>query len=71
MPHTGSRADYWPDLFTANPAQALPLEQGAVLADGETLPDGQRLYSPKLLDAWGDAAYEPILREDWFEDQAR
>jgi hypothetical protein len=68
VPHTGSRADYWPDLFTANPAQALPLEQGAGLADGETLPDGQRLYSPKLMDAWGDAPYEPILREDWFKD---
>ena len=69
MPHTGSRADYWPDLFTANPAEALtPAVQGSELPEGETLPGGQRLYSPKLTDAWGDAPYEPILREDWFKD---
>jgi len=69
VPHTGSRADYWPDLFTANPAEALTTPvQGSELTEGETLPGGQRLYSPKLLDAWGDAPYEPILREDWFKD---
>ncbi|MCM3041786.1 DUF2515 domain-containing protein [Paenibacillus motobuensis] len=69
VPHTGSRADYWPDLFTANPAEALTNPaQGSELAEGETLPGGQRLYSPKLTDAWGDAPYEPILREDWFKD---
>lgn len=71
VPHTGSRADYWPDLFTANKAEALtPVREGSELPQGETLPAGQRLYSPKLLDAWGDAPYEPILREDWFKDHS-
>ncbi|MOA39265.1 hypothetical protein D3C78_1610280 [compost metagenome] len=41
--------------------------QGAELLKGETLPPGQRLYSPKLLDAWGDTPYEPITREDWLK----
>lgn len=50
--HTGSRADYAPELFTWNKK--------------ETLPDGQRFYSPKLLDIWHDTPYEPITKEDWF-----
>ncbi|GJM78639.1 hypothetical protein HMSSN139_11350 [Paenibacillus sp. HMSSN-139] len=42
--------------------------QGSELLEQETLPPGQRLYSPKLLSAWGDTAYEPISREDWLKD---
>lgn len=69
VPHTGSRADYWPELFTANIQEALtsPL-QGSELLKSETLPPGKRLYSPKLLDAWGDTPYEPIPQEDWLKD---
>lgn len=69
VPHSGSRADYWPDIFTANQEEALtaPL-QGSELLEGETLPPGERLYSPKLLEAWGDTPYEPISREDWLKD---
>lgn len=71
VPHSGSRADYWPDLFTANIDEALTANvQGSELLEGETLPPGQRLYSPKLLSAWGDTPYEPISREDWLKDQS-
>lgn len=69
VPHSGSRADYWPELFTANLEEALTAKvQGSELLEQETLPPGQRLYSPKLLSAWGDTAYEPISREDWLKD---
>ncbi|MGP0586577.1 DUF2515 family protein [Paenibacillus timonensis] len=69
VPHSGSRADYWPELFTANLEEALTAKvQGSELMEQETLPPGQRLYSPKLLSAWGDTAYEPISREDWLKD---
>ncbi|MGG6310178.1 DUF2515 family protein [Paenibacillus macerans] len=71
VPHSGSRADYWPDLFTANLDEALTAKvQGSELLAGETLPPGQRLYSPKLLSVWGDTPYEPISREDWLKDQS-
>ncbi|MFD1178163.1 DUF2515 family protein [Paenibacillus puldeungensis] len=71
VPHSGSRADYWPDLFTANMEKALTAKvQGSELLGGETLPAGQRLYSPKLLSAWGDTPYEPISREDWLKDHS-
>ncbi|WP_068783381.1 DUF2515 family protein [Paenibacillus phocaensis] len=69
VPHSGSRADYWPELFTANLEEALTAKvQGSELLAQETLPPGQRLYSPKLLSAWGDTAYEPISRDDWLKD---
>lgn len=71
VPHSGSRADYWPELFTANSKEALTSAmQGSVLLEGETLPPGMRLFSPKLLDAWGDTPYEPISREDWLKDHS-
>lgn len=69
VPHSGSRADYWPDLFTANLEEALTTPtQASALLDMETLPPGERLYSPKLLSVWGDTPYEPISREDWLKD---
>lgn len=69
VPHSGSRADYWPELFTAKREEALTTPcQGSELLEAETLPAGKRLYSPKLLDAWGDTPYEPISREDWLKD---
>lgn len=71
VPHSGSRGDYWPELFTANSKEALTSAmQGSVLLEGETLPPGMRLFSPKLLDAWGDTPYEPISREDWLKDHS-
>lgn len=69
VPHSGSRADYWPECFTANKEEALTsAAQGSALLAGGALPPGRRLYSPKLLDAWGDTPYEPISREDWLRD---
>ncbi|WP_445744802.1 DUF2515 family protein [Paenibacillus sp. FSL R5-0527] len=71
VPHSGSRADYWPGLFTANKEEALTAaRQGSELLQSETLPAGERLYSPKLLSAWGDTPYEPISREDWLKDHS-
>ncbi|GIP24020.1 DUF2515 family protein [Paenibacillus sp. J22TS3] len=71
VPHTGSRADYWPALFTTDKDQALgPGLEGMELLEQTSLPEGRRLYAPKLLDAWGDTSYEPISREDWLQDHS-
>ncbi|MBP2002064.1 hypothetical protein J2Z69_003121 [Paenibacillus shirakamiensis] len=69
IPHTGSRADYWPSLFTTRKEEALTasLEESTLLGK-DKLPLGQRLYAPVLLEAWGDTPYEPINREDWMQD---
>jgi len=71
VPHQGSRAEYWPGLFTAvqhesenNTSQRCSAE----LVDEEWLPEGQRLYSPKLLDVWHETPYEPLPRYDWLQN---
>ncbi|WP_425464257.1 DUF2515 family protein [Paenibacillus zeisoli] len=71
IPHTGSRADYWPGLFTPNKEEALSTGlEGTELLEQGNLPAGKRLYAPQLLDAWGDTSYEPISREDWMQDHS-
>ncbi|GGH62199.1 hypothetical protein GCM10008014_38400 [Paenibacillus silvae] len=68
IPHRGSRAEYWPGLFTTHHAgpQDHRLYAEALLNE-EWLPEGQRLYSPELLAVWGDTPYEPITRQDWLQ----
>lgn len=48
-PHSGSRADYWPERFTA-----------------EAPPAGERVYSPRLADAWRNVSHRPAEQGDWY-----
>lgn len=79
VPHTGSRADYWPDLFTAS----LPLSSQRTAADAASTPyRRERLvacrlqpgalpfYSPRLTDAWEDQPFQVPDRQDWFRDDS-
>ena len=68
IPHRGSRAEYWPGLFTKHHEGPTDhtLYTDALLNE-EWLPEGQRLYSPELLAVWEDTPYEPITRHDWLE----
>lgn len=71
VPHTGSRSDYWPGLFTPNEKEArIPLLQSAWLLNKEYSADELRIYSPNLLEHFADTSYEPITREDWLQDMA-
>ncbi|MFD0671598.1 DUF2515 family protein [Cohnella sp. GCM10027633] len=57
VPHTGSRADYWPHRYAS-----VRREDG--------MPEGHAAsYSPTLADAWPDQPLKPTLREDWFESE--
>ncbi|MCW3795581.1 DUF2515 domain-containing protein [Paenibacillus sp. LS1] len=68
VPHRGSRAEYWPGLFTHHEDEAGDHTLYAQeLLNEEWLPEGQRLYSPELLDVWADTPYEPITRQDWLQ----
>jgi hypothetical protein len=70
VPHRGSRAEYWPGLFTAHEDEAGEAElYSQELLDQEWLVEGQRLYSPELLAVWGDTPYEPITRQDWLQNR--
>lgn len=70
IPHTGSRADYWPHLFTARPG-ALSKDQAYELRiDGESLLTGKpKIYSPRLQDAWVDCGHDPADGVDWFRNE--
>lgn len=67
-PHTGSRADYWPELFEAvreRPPEAAYTER----LNGETLrPGAARFFSPRLEGAWKDKPLRVPERYDWLHD---
>ncbi|MBM4765358.1 DUF2515 family protein [Bacillus sp. B15-48] len=68
QPHTGSRKDYWPDLFNdVNETYPRSLYKrrvkNCVLRKG-----AERLYSPPLKYAWPNTTHEEAKNEDWFED---
>ncbi|MCM3763759.1 DUF2515 domain-containing protein [Neobacillus niacini] len=67
-PHTGSRKDYWPDLFN-DINESFPRSlykrrvKNCVLRKG-----AERLYSPPLKYAWPNIHHEDAESGDWFED---
>lgn len=70
VPHTGSRADYWPHLFSAN-QKASPNKSYSERLNGcRLLPGAPELYSPALTQAWPDRPVEAPAPGDWFNDGA-
>jgi hypothetical protein len=65
IPHTASRADYWPERFTAvKPITVAETYQPRFTENGTA----DKIYSPTLEDAWSDVAQEPAEPGDWFRD---
>ncbi|MFD0713643.1 DUF2515 family protein [Paenibacillus sp. GCM10027626] len=69
VPHSGSRADYAPDLFTAHKS-AITFGRYKQKLIGSSIIQGRRaLYSPRLEEAWPDTEYKGSDeggKEDWF-----
>lgn len=66
--HTGSRKDYWPDLFNdVNDTFPRSLYKRRV-KNCELRKGAERLYSPPLKYAWPNTPHEEAERGDWFED---
>lgn len=70
IPHTGSRADYWPHLFTPR-RRSRQADKGYELRlEGDQLMPGQpKLYSPSLHAVWADVEHAPADGSDWFRDE--
>ncbi|KOP66574.1 hypothetical protein AMS62_16045 [Bacillus sp. FJAT-18019] len=69
--HQGTRAEYWPALFTPTVDQAMNhAHVSNDLLNSEWLLAGQRLYSPRLEEVWHDVPSEPIPRYDWYQDDS-
>ncbi|MDF2961995.1 MAG: hypothetical protein K0S39_3730 [Paenibacillus sp.] len=68
-PHTGSRTDYWPHLFTPV-RQTPPVPRGQLKEwlDGCKLrPGASRLYSPFLSHAWKNQTMDQPEPGDWYD----
>lgn len=71
--HSGSRADYAPHLFSPRPeGEAAICTGGAIRTEGERMAaaNGQRIYSPQLIDVWPDRVLEDMAPGDWFTGEA-
>ena len=66
-PHTGSRKDYWPQLFNdireriPNESRT-PREKPCGISENE-----KKFFSPPLSYAWGDQQQKPSEKGDWFK----
>ncbi|BAH44256.1 conserved hypothetical protein [Brevibacillus brevis NBRC 100599] len=70
IPHTGSRADYWPHLFTPHHTPSTKEDAYQLRLDGHELLEGSpKIYSPRLQDAWADYGHDPADGVDWFRDE--
>lgn len=66
--HTGSRVDYWPQLF-ANIRKAPPSTSYTEKLDGcQLISSAAPLYSPTLSQAWPNITIEPPEPKDWFQN---
>lgn len=67
-PHTGSRKDYWPEIFNhvneGTPGFPIPLR----LKSCRLRKGARRFYSPKLEYAWKNVIQPEAEKGDWFED---
>lgn len=67
-PHTGSRKDYWPDIFN-DIHEGLPGEKYQFqLKSCKLRPGGRRIYSPTLENSWENVSHEDAEIGDWYED---
>ena len=67
-PHTGSRKDYWPQLFN-DVCESFPREPyRRRIHDCQIVPNAPRLYSPQLRHAWKNVVHEAAEPGDWFTD---
>lgn len=67
-PHTGSRKDYWPQIFN-NVKEGLPgLTYPIRLKSCQLRKGARRFYSPKLENAWKNVIQPEAEKGDWFDD---
>ncbi|GIO11147.1 hypothetical protein J19TS2_07020 [Cohnella xylanilytica] len=68
VPHSGSRADYWPGRFAATADTAKTGEGPGSSGRSAGREAIENLwYSPRLEDAWDDRPLGPVPDEDWLD----
>ncbi|MEH7158542.1 DUF2515 domain-containing protein [Neobacillus drentensis] len=67
-PHTGSRKDYWPNIFN-NVNEGIPgFAYQTRLKACQLRPRARKIYSPTLENAWKNISQPEAEKGDWFED---
>ncbi|HGH7178690.1 TPA: DUF2515 domain-containing protein [Bacillus luti] len=67
-PHTGSRKDYWPHLFSSVNESFSREFYKRRIKNCQLRNDSYRIYSPALMYAWKNVKHEETKHEDWFND---
>ena len=67
IPHSASRADYWPHLFSKSKTAR---DGRRKLRGCRLMPGAEPFYSPELTKAWADVPLPNPDRADWFQDTA-
>lgn len=66
-PHTGSRKDFWPEIFN-NVHEGLPGKAYQLrLKSCKLKPGGRRIFSPSLEFAWKNVEHSAAEEGDWYE----
>jgi hypothetical protein len=63
VPHTGSRSDYWPEMFTSVEGKAVHTFSASCR------PSNPTVYSPTLNNAWSDVSHTFTDTHDWFDQR--
>jgi hypothetical protein len=66
-PHTGSRMDYWPQLFASIRKAPPELAFKERLTGCQLIKETEPLYSAMLKDAWSDRPLGSLEPGDWFD----
>jgi hypothetical protein len=67
-PHTGSRKDYWPQLFNDINESIPGAPYKRRIHYCLLKPGSSRIYSPKLEHAWKDIKHECTEKGDWYSE---
>ncbi|MEH7119311.1 DUF2515 family protein [Neobacillus vireti] len=67
-PHTGSRKDYWPDIFNSVNEGTPGFPYQLHLKSCQLRPGAKRIYSPTLENAWKNVSHSEAEEGDWFTD---
>ncbi|MGH1285357.1 DUF2515 domain-containing protein [Bacillus toyonensis] len=67
-PHTGSRKDYWPHLFSSVNESFSREFYKRRIKKCQLRSGAYRIYSPALIYAWRDMHHKEVESEDWFTD---
>ncbi|CAM3424805.1 DUF2515 family protein [Marinicrinis lubricantis] len=68
-PHTGSRQDYWPQLFSSIRRSPPAFNYKAKLENGRLRKGAPPIFSPRLEAAWKEQSLRDPDRKDWFQNE--